>query len=370
MQAQAEARPAPLGPVDVVRDLVHRGLLDAGALVDNSLDIRYVSRRNEVYLVSHPTAPAYVVKVASSDDTWATLRREAVAYSILSCPPLATPLRAFLLKLVAVDSAQRLLVLASPPNSRELRQHVMSTGRCAVRLMEALGDCLARLHNIPMTALPTQMGSELRSHRPWVLTLDRPSAYQMQGMSPGCHDVVRMVQQSHALCAGLQSLRDSWTQKSMVHGDLRWENCLAVRTAGSRWRAIRLIDWEFCHVGDPRWDQGCAFAAFLSARVSFITSGLNGRGGAAIALTGLGKAASAFWAYSCRAYPALASDARDKVATIIQFAAARLLQIALEETRQLRSLSPNAVSLVQLAENAMKTPEAVAMYLLEIDGPV
>jgi aminoglycoside phosphotransferase (APT) family kinase protein len=360
---------ALMGPGDIVRDLVRRDMLDPAAVVGGSVEIRDMSRRNQVWLVLPPHSRAYVVKQATCDDTWSGLQREATAYSVLSGHHRCASLRPFLLTLVDIDPARRLLLLASPADAKDLHEHVQSTGRWGVTQAKALGRCLARLHDLPVESLPAEMATDLSNDRPWVLSLHRPSASHVQRMSPGNQDVVRMVQQSRPLCTGLGELQERWTRARLVHGDVRWENCLAIRTAGSARRGLSLIDWELCHVGDPRWDQGCGFAALLSAWAASVTGRPSSRRATTAAAGTVAASGRAFWASSSQSSRVTEPDVDDRVAVVMRFAAARLLQVAVEQTRQFRSVSPTAVALVQLAENAMATPEAVAAHLLGISEP-
>lgn len=48
----------------------------------------------------------------------------------------------------------------------------------------------------------------------------------------------------------LDSLLSSWQFETLIHGDMRWENCL-VRTDRD---TIHFVDWELANLGDGAWD--------------------------------------------------------------------------------------------------------------------
>jgi aminoglycoside phosphotransferase (APT) family kinase protein len=62
----------------------------------------------------------------------------------------------------------------------------------------------------------------------------------------------------------LQWCRDTWVNDTLIHGDFKLENFLTAPTvADPTQQSLHLIDWERADRGDPAWDVGCGFGAFV-----------------------------------------------------------------------------------------------------------
>jgi hypothetical protein len=173
------------------------------------------------------------------------------------------------------------------------------------------------------------------------------------------------VQASSAVCDRLVALRDAVPRDGLTHGDLRWENCLAVAPRGSRRRTrVLLVDWEFAGRGAAGFDVGTVIAEYLRSWVGSIPivapddpGRLAGR--ASHPLSRMRPAMAALWS----AY-GLANPRRPPLRRVVELAAVRLLQIAVERTQGLARPSAHVVTLVQLADNMLRRPEDAAQRLL------
>ena len=85
-------------------------------------------------------------------------------------------------------------------------------------------------------------------------------------MSAAAGELTRNIQGIDDLCTALDELVASWQEDAVIHGDIRWDNLLAVRGGDSkRWTRLQLIDWELCGAGDPAVDIGAFFGEYLRA---------------------------------------------------------------------------------------------------------
>ena len=102
----------------------------------------------------------------------------------------------------------------------------------------------------------------------------------------------------------------------MIHGDVRWGNCLALRGASSRWTRLQLIDWELCGAGDPAFDVGAFLGEYLGAWLRSIPIANPRDAGrlrahARLPLRRMRPALGAFWdAYARQSGPVRRSSAR------------------------------------------------------------
>ena len=173
------------------------------------------------------------------------------------------------------------------------------------------------------------------------------------------------LQASPPLCDALRRLATTVADGTLVHGDLRWDNCLAVAARASRRRTrLLLVDWEHCGHGDAAFDVGTVFGEYLRVWVISITIVEPSDPARLLSLAGyplrqMQPAIHAFWTAYRTANPGCPPLRRT-----IELAAVHLLQSAVEYARGLPSVSAHAGTLVQLADNLLRAPEDAASGLL------
>jgi Ser/Thr protein kinase RdoA (MazF antagonist) len=91
--------------------------------------------------------------------------------------------------------------------------------------------------------------------RPWGLRLllEPPPRFVVE--HPPAMALHDELSRRRSLTDGLRGVAATWSPTGLVHGDLRWDNCL-IDVDG---QAV-LVDWESAGWGDPAWDVGCAAA--------------------------------------------------------------------------------------------------------------
>jgi aminoglycoside phosphotransferase (APT) family kinase protein len=160
----------------------------------------------------------------------------------------------------------------------------------------------------------------------------------------------------------------------VIHGDIRWDNFLAVRGGDSkRWTRLQLIDWELCGVGDPAVDIGAFFGEYLHAWLQSIPIMDPQDPGRFLAHAGLPlrrmrPALRAFWDAYTQHSPATAIELSRSLRRAIRFAAMRLLMAALEEAQTLDEPSTRVLYLVPLSQNILRRPDEASTYLLGLDA--
>jgi thiamine kinase-like enzyme len=176
---------------------------------------------------------------------------------------------------------------------------------------------------------------------------------------------VARLQTSAALCDRLYQLREAVADDHVVHGDPRWENCLLVAAPGSRRRTrLLLVDWELAGRGAAAFDLGTVLAEYLYAWVRSIPIVDPTDPGRLVSLARaplwrMQPAIEAFWSAYRRA-----RQRGPSLRHVIELAAVRLLQTAVERAEGLAKPSAHTVTLVQLADNMLREPEHVALSLM------
>ena len=152
-----------------------------------------------------------------------------------------------------------------------------------------------------------------------------------------------------------------------MHGDLRWENCLALPAPGARRRTrVLLVDWELAGRADPAFDVGSVLAEYLRVWVGSVPIVEAGRPRPARRL----RARHPLAAHAAGhprvlvVVPPRPARSRRRCGASIELAAVRLLQTAIERAQGLSAPSAHVVTLVQLADNMLRRPEDAALGLL------
>jgi aminoglycoside phosphotransferase (APT) family kinase protein len=337
--------------------LLSLGLVKPRAVLDEALTVLDVSRRNSVFLAGTAGGPTYVVKQATARGA-ATLAHEAAVLRALGGVP---ELRSLVPAVVHEEPAEARLVLSTPAGARDWSDH-HGDGRFPRVPARVLGRALAAVHRLPADRVvePSAGASPV-----WGLSLPEPSHELLLDLSAGGRDLVARLQADQEMCARLDELREAATDGALVHGDLRWENCLAVAAPGSGRRTrVLLVDWELAGAGAPELDLGTVFAEYLRSWVGSIPIIDPRAPGRLVARAGhplerMQPAMHAFWS----AYR-LACGRAPKLRRVVELAAVRLLQSAVERAQGLGTPTAHVVTLLQLADNMLAQPDHAAVNLL------
>jgi Ser/Thr protein kinase RdoA (MazF antagonist) len=341
--------------------LLSLGLVNPRTVVDGDLAVADTSRRNAVFVVTATGRPTLVVK-AASPDTAATVNHEAAVLRALGrIPALAGHVPA----VVHHDAGRARLVLRTPAGAPDWSAH-QAAGRFPSLPARALGRLLATVHAIPPAAVePAPAGVEPM----WGLSLPAPRYAGLLDMSAGARDLVERLQASARTCARLDEVRASVADDALVHGDLRWDNCLAVAAPGARRRTrVLVIDWELAGRGTAAFDVGTVIAEYLRVWVGSIPIVAAADPGRFVAharhpLEAMQRPIGAFWsAYrraSARALP---------LRRVVELTAVRLLQIAMERASGANAPTAHVMTLVQLADNMLASPDVAAWSILGLEA--
>ena len=349
---------------DIEPYLRDRGLISARAVVDGGFRVADVSRLNRVFIVTAENERCLVLKFGGPPDDAGVAREAEVLQRLRSLD--GDGLATFMPAVVEYDPAERVMILEGALNARDLARH-HAKGRFSRVLASQAGEALARLHETPPGALRGLSGSVDPT---WTLRVHEPDWESTCRMSGAALELTRVIQSSDELCTRLDDLLASWSEQSVIHGDVRWDNCIAVREAGTHhWRRLQLIDWEHSASGDPSLDVGAFLGEYLRTWLQAIPivdpadpSRLLEH--ARLPLRRMRPALKAFW----DAYARHRSAAHDELGRTLHratlFAGSSVLTVALEQAQTLAELRPGVLGLVRLGENILRRPEEASAHLL------
>jgi aminoglycoside phosphotransferase (APT) family kinase protein len=356
---------AVLDLADIEPYLSERGLLSARAVVDGGLRVADVSRLNRVFLVTAKGERCLVVKLADEPGSDGVAREAAVLERLWSSGA-DDGLARFLPPVVVYDQAEGVLVLETASDSRDLAHH-HARGRFSRALASQVGRALACLHEIPPDAVGGLPG---RVDPTATVRIHQPDLESLHEMSSAAVNFTEVLQSSDEICASLDALVASWSPGSTSHGDVRWDNCLALRKAESdRWTGLQLCDWEHAAAGDPALDIGSFFGEYLRAwlqSIPIVDAVEPGRllAHAGMPLHRMRPAIRIFWDTYARHRRCSAAELSDTLRRATGFAAARLLTAAVEEAQTLVELRASVLYLVPLSRNILARPDEASAHLL------
>ena len=357
-----------LSQSDVVPYLLDGGVIQSSAVVHGRMRVVDASRRNQVFVVTSEKSPAYVVKQPRSRDDPAVSREAAVLRGLADGDARAA-LQHLLPVVVAYDAREQIVVLETEADARDFRSHY-AKGRFSVALARASGRALARLHHAPADAV----GARPAGLDPaWPLSWYAPPIEQLFEFSGAGVELLRLVQGSRTLTDGLDDLRESWRADSLIHGDARWDNWLALEAPTSRRRTrVVMIDWELAGGGDPCLDLGAVLGEYLISWLDSIPVVDTRDPGRLVRharrpLSRMRPAMRAFWA----AYlDASGRDAEKRsLRRAVRFAGVRLLQSAAERAQDASELRAGIVHALQLGANLIGRPDEATLRLLGSPWP-
>ena len=106
---------------------------------------------------------------------------------------------------------------------------------------------------------------------PWVLSIHRPGIWLLRDTSRANIELVRIIQNAAGFPELLDETRALWRSDSMIHNDVKFDNCLVGSLSrGGRTTRVKIVDWEFAGRGDACWDAGAVLSAYLAFWLSSI----------------------------------------------------------------------------------------------------
>jgi aminoglycoside phosphotransferase (APT) family kinase protein len=348
---------------------LQRRLITDESVIDGDFLVVEVSRRNRNFKVIQRAAPGLFVKQIQNEDPQAiaSLRCEATCYWLAANHPDGAALRDIVPSFYHYDPIRHVLVTALLGSSETVADHHRRVGAFPPEIGAALGRALGNYHRAAATALQAATTSSVFQRlTPWILSLHRQTINPTAGISGANAGLLQILRQYPEFQQNLDALGEQWQATSLIHGDMKWDNCLVDGDAGS----IRIVDWELADIGDPSWDSGAVLQSYVSFWVLSLPAGQTGdteqlAGGAQYPLERMQAAIRAFWV----AYRESRGIGRNDAALLertVRYAAARMVLTAYETMQFSPQLSAHARYLLQVSLNMMTRPRDAARDLLSL----
>ncbi|MDQ2775704.1 MAG: aminoglycoside phosphotransferase family protein [Acidobacteriota bacterium] len=358
---------------EVARYLLLKGLITAESIVDGNLQVVESSRRNQNWKVINPGGTSYFLKQGIGSNKAETVTHESTVYQLFSADPGKGCPGRHLPRFVSFDNDHRVLILELLTEAKDFREYHTS-GRFSTVFASELGRVLSEVHGAgePRRDIPTE--SNFSARLPWVLGLHRPNLSLFRDASNANLQLIRILQNVEGFAQTLDRLRQQWKVDGLIHNDIKWDNCLAVREPRSaRKPEIKIVDWEFAGLGDRCWDVGAVLSNYLSFwLLSIPITGAEPPDRfvdlARYPLESMQPALRAYWAAYVKGMELGDREAGEWLLRSVSYAGARLVQTGFEQMQFSTRLTGNLVCLLQLSLNIMQRPYEAAIQLLGIPG--
>ncbi|QDU66526.1 phosphotransferase [Engelhardtia mirabilis] len=355
-----------LSTPELIDYLVERRLVDGRDLVDGKVVVADVTRRNRNRRVEVEGARGLFIKQAGEDDQRKrdSLVREAVTYEFAVAGGELEGLESVTPRYLGFDQQAGLLVLELLDAHASLGDELRASYGVRPEVAAACGDALAVAARSGMGVALGGGAPALPRALPWPLVFH--GAQPMPGVegSAGQSQLLAVVRADAAHVGVLSEIARGWRVEALVHGDLKWDNCVVV-DGGKR---LVLLDWELADLGDAAWDLGCLLQGALSQLI--VTSPQQNL--AAFASGQPGPQVAAHLAPSNRAllegYARTAGLSREAFADLrlraLRYAAARMVQTAYEFSMGAAEPPPQAWATLACGRALALEPPAAARLLL------
>lgn len=360
-----------LTQLEVAAYLLQHDLISAASIVEGDLAVADASRRNRNFKVISERGPSYLLKQGVGSGGKATLAHEAVVYAFLRSLSGKDGLDECLPYYYGYDTKERILVLELVRDAQDFREYHARCGRFSTLLARAMGKALATVHRLTRTyGDGSDDGRLFAVQPPGVLSIHRPDPGVLLDVSAANVELIKVVQNSPKFCRNLDELREDWRTETLIHSDIKWDNCVIfARPASKRKTRLKIIDWEVAGMGDPCWDIGSVFSNYLSFWLLSIP--ITGEDPtersielARYPLEKMQPAMRSFWQSYVRYMELDTATSGEWLLRAVMYGAARLVQTGYEQSQMSVHLAGNVGSLLQLSLNILQRPQEAIVHLL------
>lgn len=360
---------------NIVDYLLERGLVTFESVVDGDFMAVDASRRNRNLKVIRKRHPSYFVKQIQNwePQAIATLQREATCYWMAQNDADFHSLAALLPKYYVYDPARHILIVELLPEGENLSEYHRRLDKFPLEAATLLGRVLGTYHRDVGTRLKTSpQNSVFPKTVPWILSVYQYSANQFNPLSAANSQLLSIIQKYPEFHQMLDILRRQWRADSLIHGDMKWDNCIVYAKNGQNDElCLKIVDWELADVGDACWDVGAIFQAYISFWILSIqiTGGVPPEQLVNLAqypLESMQPAIQRFWKTYVDTSQVNDKTAKELLERSVKYGAARMMQTAYESMYYSPQITPNAVCLLQVSLNILKNPQEAIHQLLDI----
>jgi phosphotransferase family enzyme len=337
--------------------LMSKGLISAESVVAGDFTLAEAGRRNRNFKIIRRTQPGLFLKQIKTTEQQAivTIQREAAFYRAVEADPKYAAIRKLIPRYVDFDAARNALTLSLAENTESMAEQHAREGRYPESSAQMLGWALGVAHSHgPTIVADPALRPVFPCQIPWPLALDQTGYSFLYGFGPVGAQLKQAIQQFPTLQPKLSALRQSWQYDSLIHGDMKWDNCLVSRRAGGE-SEVTIVDWELADIGDGAWDVATIFKEYIVATI------LQSH---ARQIETLQPSIRAFWMAYGAARSFTAEQARAYLERAVCYTAGRMIIAVLEYLTASPQYGALIPAMLQAGVNMLDAPQLSAVQLI------
>jgi hypothetical protein len=360
-----------LTSTNAVHYLMERGLLDPSSVVDGDIMILEAPRRNRNFKVIRRKQPGFFLKQVKKWDqaSMATLQVEAHCYQLAASHPDFAALGGIMPRFYAYDASRSILVTELVSDSESVSEHQLRSGAFPVEIGARLGEAFGLYHRETRNkTYEASVNAAFPRRAPWILSYHQTTAPYMAQLSGGNVQLLNLLQSYPAFAEQLDRIRTEWRPTTLIHGDIKWDNCILHPNGGGQY-AVKVVDWELADWGDPCWDVAAIFSQYLSQWIHSLPlhTGLPPSQLVEMTQLPMGKlqpSLQAFWLAYSKSLDLDSKAARTLLERSMRYTGARMIQTAYEYMQSQQQLTPTTPILLQACLNILSEPKEAITELL------
>ena len=362
-----------LSPDNLVYYLFERGLTTPEQVVNGSIEIGEIPRRNRNFKVKQRGGPGYFLKQVRrwEPETLRTLQAEAQCYQLATEQEVFADLRGIVPHFHSYDARRAVLVTELVDGAETVTEHHFRSDAFPVAVAEQLGRAFGSYHRKAASGGPPAVNGLFPRRAAWALSLHDMPPHSVQEGSGGIFQMLGMIRQFPQFAAAFEKLRAEWRPDAVIHSDIKWDNCLIYPDTGGNPK-LKVVDWEMADWGDSCWDVAAIFSAYLSFWVqSLPANGLTNPaalvGQTRFPIERMQPAIRTFWSTYRECRGLSREESSDWLRRSVRYAGARTVQTAFETLQAVPQAHSGTVLLLQLSMNVMTNPDEAAHELLGLE---
>ncbi len=352
--------------------LMAKGLISAQSVVEGDFMLAEAGRRNRNFKVVRRKQPGLFVKQIKSTEAQAisTIEREAAFYRAVHSDPRYAAIAQMIPKFVDYEPPRHALTLGLTENAESISEHHVRQAQIPENTARLIGKALGIAHSHGPTMVADPATRALFPYQaPWPMTLEQTGFSFLDNFPPIGPQLSASIRQSPKLLPMLSALRPLWQYDSLIHGDMKWDNCLLSSRDGVELN-LTIVDWELADIGDGAWDVATIFkeylvAAILNNSARQAAAAQNQPAPGAQTLETMQPSIRAFW----KAYAAargLGADTGRYLDRAVRYTAARMIIAVLEYLNASPQFSALGPSMLQTAVSLLEAPQMAAMQMIGV----
>ena len=358
--------------------LIDCGLVTTESVLEGDFLAAEVTRRNHSFKVIRRRHPGYFVKQVRKWDAMsiATLNREAHCYRLANQDADFGALAALMPRLYRFDSNRSILVTELLGGAENLSEYHQRLGIFPKEVGKQLGLAFGRYHKqVRAKPYDSSLSSVFPRATPWILSVHQNQLHLFNALSAANHQLLALIEKYPDFSKLLDAVRSEWQPTALIHGDIKWDNCLFSATAGSNGNAaLKIIDWELADWGDPCWDIAAVFNQYLVYWIQSLPFQSGGDPATLVERAGyplekMQPAMQVFWSSYARAMEMSRNEEVGLLRRSARYCGARMIQTAYEYLQYSPQVNALTLYLLQASLNILTQPDEAILELLGISTP-